>query len=79
MCCEAWPNQGRADEIALYTGNDDSILVDLLTEYSVSDVSLADRRWTAGPLGSLDTQGGRAARVRSEAAREPVRRIPPEC
>lgn len=26
---------GRADEIALYTGNDDNILVDLLTEYIV--------------------------------------------
>jgi dihydrodipicolinate synthase/N-acetylneuraminate lyase len=27
---------GRADEIALYTGNDDNILVDLLTEYKIS-------------------------------------------
>jgi dihydrodipicolinate synthase/N-acetylneuraminate lyase len=26
---------GRADEIALYTGNDDNILVDLLTEYKI--------------------------------------------
>lgn len=26
---------GRADEIALYTGNDDNILVDLLSEYSI--------------------------------------------
>ena len=26
---------GRADKIALYTGNDDNILVDLLTEYSI--------------------------------------------
>jgi dihydrodipicolinate synthase/N-acetylneuraminate lyase len=26
---------GRADDIALYTGNDDSILVDLLTEYQI--------------------------------------------
>ncbi|MEV0622040.1 dihydrodipicolinate synthase family protein [Nonomuraea sp. NPDC050404] len=26
---------GRADEIALYTGNDDNILIDLLTEFSV--------------------------------------------
>lgn len=26
---------GRADEIALYTGNDDNILVDLLTEYHI--------------------------------------------
>jgi len=27
---------GRADEIALYTGNDDNILVDLLSEYKIS-------------------------------------------
>ncbi len=27
---------GRSDEIALYTGNDDNILVDLLSEYSIS-------------------------------------------
>ena len=26
---------GRADEIALYTGNDDNILVDLLSEYKI--------------------------------------------
>jgi hypothetical protein len=26
---------GRADEIALYTGNDDNILIDLLTEYAI--------------------------------------------
>jgi dihydrodipicolinate synthase/N-acetylneuraminate lyase len=28
---------GRADNIALYTGNDDNILVDLLSEYRISD------------------------------------------
>ena len=28
---------GRADKIVLYTGNDDNIMVDLLTEYSFSD------------------------------------------
>jgi hypothetical protein len=27
---------GRADQIALYTGNDDNIIIDLLTEYSFS-------------------------------------------
>ena len=31
---------GRADEIALYTGNDDNILVDLLTEY---DIQVGDK------------------------------------
>ncbi len=29
-------NSGRADKIALYTGNDDNILVDLLTEYNIN-------------------------------------------
>jgi dihydrodipicolinate synthase/N-acetylneuraminate lyase len=28
---------GRADKIALYTGNDDNILVDLLSQYQISD------------------------------------------
>ena len=28
---------GRPDDIALYTGNDDSIVIDLLTEYAVGD------------------------------------------
>jgi dihydrodipicolinate synthase/N-acetylneuraminate lyase len=28
---------GRSDEIALYTGNDDNILVDLLSEYSINN------------------------------------------
>ena len=34
---EAVANSGRAGEIALYTGNDDNIVVDLLTEFRVAD------------------------------------------
>ncbi|HTZ58704.1 MAG TPA: dihydrodipicolinate synthase family protein [Acidobacteriaceae bacterium] len=39
---------GRADEIALYTGNDDNILVDLLTEFSLGGAKL---RIVGGLLG----------------------------
>ncbi len=39
---------GRAEEIALYTGNDDNIVVDLLTEYRFGDVQL---RIVGGLLG----------------------------
>lgn len=43
---------GRAGDIALYTGNDDSIIVDLLTEYKVSDdTELRSLRIVGGLLG----------------------------
>ncbi len=44
---------GRADEIALYTGNDDSIVADLLTSYRVPDRdgALTDVRFVGGLLG----------------------------
>jgi dihydrodipicolinate synthase/N-acetylneuraminate lyase len=43
---------GRADEIALYTGNDDNILVDLLTEYSVKvGDDIVKKRIVGGLLG----------------------------
>jgi len=43
---------GRTDEIALYTGNDDNILVDLLTEYSLSDGNnILKKRIVGGLLG----------------------------
>ncbi len=41
-------NAGRGKEIALYTGNDDNIVVDLLTEYRFGDVRL---RIVGGLLG----------------------------
>jgi dihydrodipicolinate synthase/N-acetylneuraminate lyase len=43
---------GRADEIALYTGNDDNILVDLLTEFSLPAGSkIIKKRIVGGLLG----------------------------
>jgi len=43
---------GRADEIALYTGNDDNILVDLLTEFNLSVGSeVIKKRIVGGLLG----------------------------
>jgi hypothetical protein len=43
---------GRADEIALYTGNDDNILNDLLTEYSFTvDNRVIKKRIVGGLLG----------------------------
>ena len=43
---------GRADEIALYTGNDDNILVDLLTEFSLPVGSkIIKKRIVGGLLG----------------------------
>jgi hypothetical protein len=41
---------GRADEIALYTGNDDNIVVDLLTEYLIPTASGAVRLRIVGGL-----------------------------
>jgi len=43
---------GRANEIALYTGNDDSILVDLLSEYKIKyNDTVVSKRITGGLLG----------------------------
>jgi dihydrodipicolinate synthase/N-acetylneuraminate lyase len=43
---------GRADKIALYTGNDDNILVDLLTDYKIhSGNRIISKRITGGLLG----------------------------
>ena len=43
---------GRADQIALYTGNDDNILVDLLAEYRMSDgTNMVSKRIVGGLLG----------------------------
>jgi len=41
---------GRADEIALYTGNDDNIIIDLLTEYAVPVGSEVVRKRIVGGL-----------------------------
>ena len=43
---------GRADDIALYTGNDDNILVDLLTEYKIPvGAKIKSKRIVGGLLG----------------------------
>lgn len=43
---------GRADEIVLYTGNDDNILVDLLSEYAISvGEKIIEKRIVGGLLG----------------------------
>lgn len=43
---------GRGDQIALYTGNDDNILVDLLTEYSIKiGEKIIKKRIVGGLLG----------------------------
>ena len=43
---------GRADEIALYTGNDDNIVPDLLTEYSIPvGDTVVKKRVVGGLLG----------------------------
>jgi len=43
---------GRADEIALYTGNDDNIVADLLTEYSIPvEDKVIKKRIVGGLLG----------------------------
>ncbi|GAA4062806.1 dihydrodipicolinate synthase family protein [Nonomuraea soli] len=60
---------GRADEIALYTGNDDNILVDLLTEYSVGDVT---KRIVGGLLGQTAVWTRRAVEL-LKLAHEAVR------
>ena len=41
---------GRADEIALYTGNDDNILVDLLSEYAIKVGDKVIKKRIAGGL-----------------------------
>lgn len=43
---------GRANEVVLYTGNDDNILVDLLTEFKMSDgKNIISKRISGGLLG----------------------------
>lgn len=54
---------GRADKIVLYTGNDDNIMADLLTEYSLLDGdNIVKKRIAGGLLGhwAVWTKIGRA-------------------
>lgn len=41
---------GRADDIALYTGNDDNILVDLLSHYQITNGGKSTKKQIAGGL-----------------------------
>jgi dihydrodipicolinate synthase/N-acetylneuraminate lyase len=44
-------DSGRADEIALYTGNDDSIVIDLLSRFDFGDFGNGRARFAGGLLG----------------------------
>ncbi|MCK7577221.1 MAG: hypothetical protein MZV65_16205 [Chromatiales bacterium] len=48
--CAPWRSPAGPDEIALYTGNDDNIVVDLLTEYAVRTPAGSARLRIAGGL-----------------------------
>ncbi len=67
---------GRAGQIALYTGNDDNIVADLLTPFTVSvggRPSRSHRGRPARALGRVDQAGGRATgRDPSGHRREPA-------
>ena len=65
----ALAESGRAGEVALYTGNDDAIVADLLVRLRPrpGPAARALRRRPPGPVGGLDTQGGGAARGREAA------------
>jgi dihydrodipicolinate synthase/N-acetylneuraminate lyase len=59
---------GRAGEIALYTGNDDNILVDLLTEYRFGEARL---RIVGGLLGHWSVWTRRAVELLNEVREAP--------
>ncbi len=63
-------DSGRAAEISLYTGNDDNIVVDLLTEFQFSGHRL---RITGGLLGHWAVWTKRAVELLEEIKREPGR------
>lgn len=57
---------GRAEEIALYTGNDDAIVVDLLTEYRFADRTV---RMVGGLLGQWAVWTRSAVELHAEVCR----------
>ena len=60
----------RRDEIALYTGNDDNIVADLLTPYRfAADGELAEKRFVGGLLGHWAVWTGVAVRLLEEIRR----------
>lgn len=61
-------DSGRADDIALYTGNDDNIVVDLLTEYAIrTPDGLRRLRISGGLLGHWSVWTGRAVELLGKA------------
>jgi dihydrodipicolinate synthase/N-acetylneuraminate lyase len=61
---------GKEKEIALYTGNDDNILIDLLTEYRISTAAgVKSVRITGGLLGHYSVWTKRAVEQHREARR----------
>ena len=53
---------GKENEITLYTGNDDNIIIDLISEYRIGEKIIAHQRRTVGALVRLDKKSGRTAR-----------------
>src|SRR5687768_11465145 len=63
----ALAESGRKDEIALYTGNDDSIVVDLLAEFRVgTETGLASLHFAGGLLGQWAVWTSRAVELVEE-------------
>jgi dihydrodipicolinate synthase/N-acetylneuraminate lyase len=60
---------GRADDLALYTGNDDNIVPDLLTAYAVGEDPARRVRFAGGLLGQFAVWTRRASEIVEEARR----------
>ena len=66
----------RADEITLYTGNDDNIVVDLLTEYSFTvDGKTCKKRFQGGLLGHWSVWTKKVVELFAQLQE---RKVPPE-
>ena len=60
-------NSGRSEEIALYTGNDDNIVADLLTPYRFNvDGNVIEKRFVGGLLGQWAVGTHRAVKLLEE-------------
>lgn len=68
---------GRAEEVALYTGNDDNIVGDLTTEYPIrtSNGRLVNVRMTGGLLGHWAYWTRAAVRLHARASGPPTRAL----
>ena len=78
---EAVAHSGRADEIALYTGNDDNIILDLLTQYEFNvDGRTVSLQIVGGLLGQWACWTKRAVEhlVRIKEIRESKMQVPQE-